>query len=152
MKLEDARALQEQLAKGAERFYQFGLYLTITADSEEELYHLSKQIQSSLGALLIIAKPASLVMEQAFETTQPLGIDRLNITRNMDTTSLATTFPFTSSELTSSEGIMYGINEHNDSLVIFDRFSLENANMVVFAKSGAGKSYTVKNAIVRSVP
>lgn len=151
VKLEDARALQEQLAKGAERFYQFGLYLTISADSEEELYHLSKQIQSSLGALLIIAKPASLVMEQAFETTQPLGIDRLNITRNMDTTSLATTFPFTSSELTSNEGIMYGINEHNDSLVIFDRFSLENANMVVFAKSGAGKSYFVKLETLRSL-
>lgn len=140
VKLEDAKALQEQLAKGSERFYQFGLYVTIGADNEEELNHITKQIQSTLGSLLIIAKPASFVMEQAFKTTQPLGQDFLNITRNMDTTSLATTFPFTSSELSANEGILYGINEHNDSLVVFDRFSRENANMVVFAKSGAGKS------------
>lgn len=151
VKLEDAKALQEQLAKGAERFYQFGLYITLTADSAEELNTLTKQVQSSLGALLIIAKPASLVMEDAFKTTQPFGQDLLNITRNMDTTSLATTFPFTSSELTANEGILYGINEHNDSLIIFDRFSLENANMVVFAKSGSGKSYMVKLEALRSL-
>lgn len=151
VKLEDAQALQEQLAKGSERFYQFGLYITLTADTEEELNHLTKQVQSMLGALLIIAKPASLVMEDAFKTTQPIGQDFLNITRNMDTTSLATTFPFTSSELTANEGIMYGINEHNDSLVIFDRFSLENANMAIFAKSGAGKSYFVKLEALRSL-
>lgn len=151
IKLEDAKALQEQLAKGAERFYQFGLYITLTADNLEELDHLAKQIQSTLGALLIIAKPATLQMEPGFKTTQPLGQDYLNITRNMDTTSLATTFPFTSSELTTNEGVMYGINEHNDSLVIFDRFTMENANMVVFAKSGAGKSYMVKLESLRSL-
>ena len=82
-------------------------------------------------------------MEDAFKSTIPAGQDRLLITRNMDTTSLATTFPFTSSDLTMDEGIMYGVNRHNGSLVIFDRFSLENANTVVFAKSGAGKSYFV---------
>lgn len=152
VKLEDARALQEQLAKGAERFYQFGLYITVTADNEEELNHITKQVQSTLGALLIIAKPASLVMENAFKTTQPLGQDLLGITRNMDTTSLATTFPFTSSELTANEGILYGINEHNDSLVIFDRFnSLENANSVILAKSGAGKSFLTKLEALRSL-
>ena len=151
IKLEDAKSLQEQLAKGAERFYQFGLYITLTADNLEELDHLTKQIQSTLGALLIIAKPATLQMEPGFKTTQPLGQDYLNVTRNMDTTSLATTFPFTSSELTANEGIMYGINEHNDSLVIFDRFTMENANMVVFAKSGAGKSFLVKLESLRSL-
>ena len=151
IKLEDAKSLQEQLAKGAERFYQFGLYIPLTADNLEELDHLTKQIQSTLGALLIIAKPATLQMEPGFKTTQPLGQDYLNVTRNMDTTSLATTFPFTSSELTANEGIMYGINEHNDSLVIFDRFTMENANMVVFAKSGAGKSFLVKLESLRSL-
>src|SRR5690606_18776787 len=81
----------------------------------------------------------------------PMGTDKLLVTRNMDTTSLATTFPFTSSELTMETGIVYGINEHNDSLVIFDRYKMENANMVIFAKSGAGKSYTVKLEILRQM-
>jgi len=151
IKLEDARILQEQLAKGAERFFQFGLYITISSQSLENLNSVTQQIQSTLGSMLIISKSATLQMEDGFKTTLPLGFDRLMITRNMDTTSLATTFPFTSSELTADKGIMYGINEHNDSLVIFDRFSLENANMVVFAKSGAGKSYAVKLEALRSL-
>jgi len=144
VKLEDARILQEQLAKGEERFFQFGLYVTITSPSLDELITVSKQIQSTLGALMIVSKRASLQMDQGFKTTLPQGTDNLRVLRNMDTTSLATTFPFTSSELTQETGIMYGINEHNDSLVIFDRFQMENANMVVFAKAGAGKSFTVK--------
>lgn len=90
-------------------------------------------------------------MDEGFKTTLPMGVDKLLVTRNMDTTSLATTFPFTSSELTMESGIMYGINEHNDSLVIFDRFQMENANMIIFAKSGAGKSYTVKLEILRQL-
>jgi len=151
VKLEDARVLQEQLAKGAERFYQFGLYITITADSLEELQTISSQVQSTLNSLLIVSKRASLQMEEAFRTTLPQGTDKLQFTRNMDTTSLATTFPFTSSDLTSDTGILYGINEHNDSLVVFDRFSLENANMVVFAKSGSGKSYAIKLECLRSL-
>ncbi|GIW59152.1 MAG: hypothetical protein KatS3mg087_0218 [Patescibacteria group bacterium] len=104
-----------------------------------------------LGSLLIIPKPATLLQEQAFVTTMPLGIDKINVTRNMDTTSLATTFPFTSSELTANEGIVYGLNEHNGSLIIFDRFTMENANMVIFAKSGAGKSYMVKLEAIRQM-
>ncbi|MFC1653696.1 VirB4-like conjugal transfer ATPase, CD1110 family [Patescibacteria group bacterium] len=151
VKLEDARILQEQLAKGAERFFQFGLYITISADSEEKLRAISEQVQSTLGSLLIISKKATLQMEEGLKTSLPLGTDYLDITRNMDTTSLATTFPFTSSELTSDRGVLYGINQHNDSLVIFDRFSMENANMVVFAKSGAGKSYTIKLEALRSL-
>ena len=151
VKLEDARSLQEQLAKGAERFFQFGLYVTIRSEKKEELDRVTNHVKSALGALLIVAKTASLQIEDGFKTTLPTGYDKLKINRNMDTTSLATTFPFTSSELTMSKGIMYGINEHNDSLVVFDRFSLENANMVVFAKSGAGKSYMVKLEILRSL-
>jgi len=150
-KLEDARMLQEELVKGAERFFQFGLYITIPADSLKELDHVSKQVASTLGSLLIISKHATLQIEDGFKTTIPTCFDRLMITRNMDTTSLATTFPFTSSELTANEGIMYGINEHNDSLIIFDRFTLENANSVIFAKAGAGKSYLIKLEALRSL-
>jgi len=128
IKLSDAKALQQELAKGAERFYQFGLYITLSANTIEELNSITKKVQSTLGSLLIISKAATLQMEDGFKTTLPLGQDYLVITRNMDTTSLATTFPFTSSELSANEGIMYGINEHNDSLIIFDRFTLENAN------------------------
>ena len=139
VKLNDARIIREQLAKGSERFFQFGLYVTIKTDSKEKLDAITKSIQSMLGSLLIVSKKATLQMEDGFKTTLPMGIDKLNVTRNMDTTSLATTFPFTSSELTMDTGIVYGINEHNDSLVVFDRFRMENANMLIFAKSGAGK-------------
>ncbi|MDQ5950746.1 MAG: hypothetical protein QG639_22, partial [Patescibacteria group bacterium] len=151
VKLEDARFIREELAKGSERFFQFGLYVTIQATSKEQLDKVTKAVQSTLGALLIVSKKATLQMDEGFKTTLPMGNDKLLITRNMDTTSLATTFPFTSSELTMETGIMYGINEHNDSLVIFDRFKMENANMVIFAKSGAGKSYTVKLEILRQL-
>lgn len=149
--LDDALSLQQQLAKGAERFFQFGLYITIPAESVEELDQVTKQVRSTLGALLIVSKHATLQMDEAFKTTIPICTDQLMVTRNMDTTSLATTFPFTSSELTANEGIMYGINEHNDSLIIFDRFTLENANTVVLGKSGGGKSYLVKLESVRSL-
>ncbi len=149
--LEDAHILQDQLVKGVERFFQFSLYVTVPSASKEELHNTSKLVESTLASLSITAKPTSLQMEDGFKTTLPLGQDLLNLTHNMDTTSLATTFPFASSELTANEGIMYGINEHNDSLILFDRFSLENANEVVFAKAGAGKSYLVKLEALRSL-
>src|SRR3989339_629942 len=119
------------------------------AKALQELESVTSKLESTLGALLLISKVASLQMEDAFQSAIPTGLDKLLITRNMDTTSLATTFPFTSSDLTMEEGIMYGINRHNGSLVIFDRFSLENANSVVFAKSGSGKSYFVKLEALR---
>jgi hypothetical protein len=147
--LEDATALQEQLVKGVEKYFQFSFYITIPAEDLEELNNVSSKLESLLSSLLLISKSAALQMEDAFKSSIPTGADRLMITRNMDTTSLATTFPFTSSDLTMEEGIMYGINKHNGSLVIFDRFSLENANSVVFAKSGAGKSYFVKLEALR---
>lgn len=150
-KLEDARALQEQLVKGIERFYEFSFYITIPANSVEELNHVTKQIESQLGSLLIVSKHALLDQESGFLSTAPFGIDRLNITRNMDTTSVATTFPLTSTELSSDRGVLYGLNSQNGSFIIFDRFSLENANMTIFATSGAGKSYFTKLEALRSL-
>ena len=149
--LEDARSLQDQLVRGVERFFQFTLYITIPTQSLEELHNTSKLVESTLASLSMTAKPATLQMEDGFKSTLPQGTDLLNLKHNMDTTALATTFPFASSELTANEGIMYGINEHNESLILFDRFSLENANSVVFAKSGAGKSYLVKLEALRSL-
>ena len=150
-KLEDARSLQEQLVKGIERFYEFSFYITIPANTLEELDHVTKQIESQLGSLLIVSKHALLDQESGFLSTAPFGMDRLNITRNMDTTSVATTFPLTSTELSSDRGVLYGINSQNESFIIFDRFSLENANMTIFATSGAGKSYFVKLEALRSL-
>jgi len=112
---------------------------------------VTKQIESQLGSLLIVSKHALLDMESAFLSTAPFGLDRLSITRNMDTTSVATTFPLTSTELSSDTGVLYGINSQNESFIIFDRFTLENANMSIFATSGAGKSYFVKLEALRSL-
>ena len=139
-KLEDARTLQEQLVKGAERFFEFSFYVTIPAPTLEELNQLTRQVESTFGSLLIVAKHATLDQEAGFLSSAPFGTDRLAITRNMDTTSLATTFPLTSAELSSDTGVLYGTNSENESFIIFDRFSLENANMTIFATSGAGKS------------
>ncbi|MEK7521735.1 MAG: DUF87 domain-containing protein [Patescibacteria group bacterium] len=150
-KLEDARGLQEQLVRGAERFFQFSFYITIPATTLEELNNITAQVESTLGSLLVVAKKTTLRMEDGFLTTLPLGEDRLSITRNMDTTSLATTFPFSSAELSSDRGVLYGINEDNDSLVVFDRFSLENYNSVIIATSGGGKSFAVKLEALRSL-
>ena len=150
-KLEDALNLQADLVKGEERFFQFGLYITIVADSQEELDKTNKSLEAALGSLLVVTKRATLQMEEGFVTGLPLGQDRLNITRNMDTTSLATTFPFVSSELSDDKGIVYGINSHNGSLIIFDRFSMQNYNSVVFATAGAGKSYMIKLEVLRSL-
>lgn len=147
--LDDALGLQEELAKGVERFFQFSFYITVSADTLQELQQTGKQLQSTLASLLLTAKPATLQMEEGFKSTLPLGQDRLFITRNMDTTSLASTFPFTSAILTQNKGVMYGINQQNGSLIIFDRFTLENANEVVLGKSGAGKSYLIKLEIMR---
>ncbi len=141
--------LRDSLAQGTNRLFQYGLYFTIYAKSVDELSTLSKQISSTLGGMLIYTKEALVQMEQGFTATLPLAKDELNIQRNLDTGSLSTTFPFTTAELTSDEGILYGINRHNDSLILFDRFNLNNANSVVFATSGAGKSYFIKLEILR---
>ena len=149
--LSDAQQLQDSIAEGTEKFFHFTMYITIYAPTKDLLEKYSRNVISSLAAINVTAKPATLQQEPGFISTQPVALDKLYITRNMDTTSLATTFPFVTSELTMDHGIMYGINMHNKSLVIFDRFELENANAVVFAKSGAGKSYLVKLEAIRSL-
>ena len=147
--LEDALGLQEELAKGIERFFQFGFYITVSALDLTELHQTVKELQTTLGSLLLAGKTATLQMEEGFKSTLPMGLDRLYVARNMDTSSLASTFPFTSAILTQNKGVMYGVNQQNGSLIIFDRFSLENANEVVLGKSGAGKSYAIKLEIAR---
>jgi len=147
--LDDALSLQAELAKGAERFFQYGLYITIPADSQEELNNASKEIDSVLSSLLIISRQATLEMEEGFKSTMPMFYDKLAVWRNMDTTSLAMTFPFATASLTRNEGILYGINEHDGGLIIFDRFTLENANSVILGKSGGGKSFFVKLEALR---
>lgn len=149
--LEDAQELQSQLVRGAERFFQFGLYITVPAKNKEDLENTSKLVESTLGSISIVTRSLTLQMVEGFSSTIPLGEDPLYLTHNMDTTSLATIFPFITSELTSPEGVVYGINEHNDSLIIYDRFSGENANSVVLATSGSGKSYFVKLEALRSL-
>lgn len=147
--LDDALSLQAELAKGAERFFQFALYITVPADSEKELDSVTKEIDSTLSSLLIVSKQATLEQEEGFKSTLPMFRDQLQEWRNMDTTSLAMTFPFSTASLSRNEGVMYGINQHDGSLIIFDRFTLENANCVILGKSGGGKSFMVKLEALR---
>ncbi|MEX2007510.1 MAG: ATP-binding protein [Candidatus Levyibacteriota bacterium] len=147
--LEDALSIQDELAKGVERFFQVSFYITLKADTKQEVEEASKRLQTVLSSLLLVAKASTLQMEDGFKSTTPMGQDRLFITRNMDTTSLALSFPFSSATLTQDKGIMYGLNKQNESLIVFDRFSLENANEIVLGKSGAGKSYLIKLEAMR---
>lgn len=149
--LQDADELRTAIQRGQEKLFQFGLYFTIYSDNKKKLPKIAKQLESMLGSKLILTKKAELQMEHAFNSCLPICLDELEVNSNMNTSPLSSTFPFSSSDLTSNEGILYGLNRHNDSLVIFDRFSLENANSVVFAKSGAGKSYAVKLEVLRSM-
>ncbi|MEX0668682.1 MAG: DUF87 domain-containing protein [Candidatus Saccharimonadales bacterium] len=149
--IQDAEELRSRLQVGEERFFRFGLYITMYADTMEELSYIQRKIEGVFGQNLIYTKPATVQMEQAFNSTIPQMTDQLQIKRNLDTGALSTTFPFTSADLSQESGILYGINMHNNGLVLFDRFSLENANMVVFAKSGAGKSFAVKLEALRSL-
>src|SRR5258708_2816896 len=147
--LEDALSVQEQLAKGVERFFQFSLYITLSSENKKDLEDAGNRLETTLSSMLMTGKSATLQMEEGFKSSIPQGTDSLYLPRNMDTTSLSTTFPFTSATLAQDKGIMYGENLQNGSLVIFDRFSLENANEVVFGKSGAGKSYLIKLEVMR---
>ena len=149
--LADAEELRDQLQIGSERFFRYGLYVTIYADSIDELSFIQNEIESMFGQMLVYSKTASSQQEQGLNSTVPQMSDQLQIRRNMHTGAVSTSFPFTSADLTQDNGILYGINMHNSGLVIFDRYSLENANMVVFAKSGAGKSFTVKLEALRSM-
>lgn len=147
--LEDAEQLRTEIQRGQEKFFQFALYITVYAEDEAKLKKTGKQLESLLGGKLILTKRGQIRAEQSFTSCLPLCLDEIDEILNMNTSPLSSTFPFISTSLTSDNGILYGINRHNDSLIIFDRFSLENANSVVFAKSGAGKSYAVKLEILR---
>jgi conjugal transfer ATP-binding protein TraC len=149
--LQDAEELRDQLQVGAERFFRFGLYVTLYADSLEEMTFVQNKIETMFGQQLVKSKVASSQQEQGLNSTIAQMTDQLEIRRNMNTGAISTSFPFTSADLSDGRGILYGINMHNNGLVIFDRFTLENANMVVFAKSGAGKSFTVKLEALRSM-
>jgi len=149
--ISDAEELRDQIQLGAERFFRFGLYVTLYADSLDELSFVQNKIETLFGQQLVFSKVASSQQEQGLNSTIPQMSDQLQIRRNMNTGAISTSFPFTSADLTDNSGILYGINMHNNGLVIFDRFKLENANMVVFAKSGAGKSFTVKLEALRSM-
>lgn len=149
--IQDAEELRDQLQVGAERFFRYGLYMTMYGDSLDELAFIQHKIETILGQQLVFSKVASSQQEQGLNSTVPQMSDQLQIRRNMNTGAISTSFPFTSADLTQEKGVLYGINMHNNGLVIFDRFSLENANMVVFAKSGAGKSFAVKLEALRSM-
>lgn len=147
----DAEEMRDKLQVGEERFFRFGLYFTLYAGSLEELEFISHKVESMLGQQLVYSKAATSQQEQGLNSTAPQLVDQLQIRRNMSTGALSTSFPFTSADLSQDNGILYGINMHNSGLVIFDRFSLENGNSVVFAKSGAGKSFSVKLEALRSM-
>ena len=149
--IQDAEELRDQLQVGAERFFRYGLYVTVYADSLDELTYVQHKIETIFGQQLVFSKVASNQQEQGMNASAPQMTDQLQIRRNMNTGAISTSFPFTSADLSQEKGILYGINMHNNGLVLFDRFSLENANMVVFAKSGAGKSFTVKLEALRSM-
>ncbi len=149
--ISDAEELRDKLQVGEERFFRYGVYVTLYADTLDALSQVQRKVEGLFGQSLIYTKPSTLQMEQGFNSTLPLASDELQVSRNMNTGALSTSFPFTTAELSRNEGILYGLNRHNNGLVLFDRFSLENANMVVFAKSGAGKSFAVKLEALRSL-
>jgi conjugal transfer ATP-binding protein TraC len=147
----DVEDLRDKLQQGTEKLFRYSLYITVYGRTKRELDKVTEEVESILSTKLVYSKHAMMQMEQGFSSTVPFGSDRLNVITNLNTAPLSTTFPFISNELTSNDGILYGINRHNNSLILFDRFAMENANMVVFAKSGAGKSYASKLEILRSL-
>ncbi len=149
--LRDIEQLRDDLTQGIEHFFQFAFYCTFYSTDKDELERVTSQVESTFASMLIYTRRAYFQAEQGFNSTLPTGNDELQITFNMSTSPIASSFPFTSAELTSDNGILYGVNRHNNSLIIFDRFSLQNANAIIFATSGAGKSYTVKLEIIRSM-
>ncbi|OHA94060.1 MAG: conjugal transfer protein TraC [Candidatus Zambryskibacteria bacterium RIFCSPLOWO2_02_FULL_39_26] len=148
---QDLENLRDQLQQAQEKLFDVGLYVTIYANSEGELDKIESEMKSILEAKLVYVKPALFQQEQGFKTTIPIGKDDLKVYSKLNSSPLSSLFPFISFDLTSDRGILYGINRHNSSLILFDRFSLENYNSVTFAKAGAGKSFAVKLEILRSL-
>ena len=148
---QDLENLRDSLIQAQEKMFDVGVYITVYADNELELYKVENEIKSILESRLIYIKPALFQQEDGFKSVIPIGTDLLKIHQKLNSEPLSSIFPFVSFDLTSDKGILYGINRHNSSLVIFDRFSLENYNSVTFAKSGSGKSYATKLEILRSL-
>ncbi len=148
---QDLENLRDQLQQAQEKLFDVGLYMTIYGQTEAELDRIETEIKSVLEAKLVYVKPALFQQEQGFRSTLPLANDELNVHSKLNSTPLSSLFPFVSFDLTSDKGILYGINRHNSSLVLFDRFSLENYNSITFAKSGSGKSYNTKLEIIRTL-
>jgi type IV secretory pathway VirB4 component len=146
---QDIEELRDRLQTAQERMFMAGLYLTVYADSEKELGDIETTLRSMLESKLIYIKPATYQQKEGFISTSPYCLDQLNVHSSMNTAPLSSIFPFVSFDLSSNEGILYGVNQHNNSLVLFDRFSLENANMTVFGTAGSGKSYALKLEILR---
>ncbi|MEK7664737.1 MAG: ATP-binding protein [Patescibacteria group bacterium] len=145
----DIENLRDKLMTAQEKMFRFGLYITIYENTEKELKDTELTLRSIFESRLIYIKPALFRQKEGFISCSPYGLDLLLVHTPMDTEPLSTSFPFISFDLSSNEGILYGINRHNNSLVLFDRFSLENANLVCFAKAGSGKSYAIKLEILR---
>jgi type IV secretory pathway VirB4 component len=148
---QDLETLRDQLQQAQEKLFDVGLYLTIYGESDAELDKIESEIKSILESKLVYVKPALFQQEQAFRSVMPIASDELSVVSKLNSTPLSSLFPFISFDLTSDKGILYGINRHNSSLVLFDRFSLENYNSITFAKSGSGKSYTTKLEILRTL-
>ena len=148
---QDLEGLRDNLIQAQEKMFDVGIYITIYADNELDLFKIESEIKSMLESKLIYIKPALFQQEEGFKSVIPIDTDLLNIHQKLNSEPLSSVFPFISFDLTSDKGILYGINRHNSSLVIFDRFSLENYNSVTFAKSGSGKSYATKLEILRSL-
>ena len=148
---QDLEGLRDNLMQAQEKMFEVGIYITIYADNDLDLFKVENQVKSILESKLIYIKPALFQQEDGFKSVIPIGMDLLNIHQKMNSEPLSSIFPFVSFDLTSDRGILYGVNRHNSSLVIFDRFSLENYNSVTFAKSGSGKSYATKLEILRSL-
>ncbi len=148
---QDLEDLRDKLQQAQERLFDVGLYLSIYADNEDELNKAESEIKSILESKLVYVKPALFQQEEAFRSVMPIGTDILNIHTKLNSSPLSSLFPFISFDLTSDKGVLYGINRHNSSLVLFDRFSLENYNSITFAKSGSGKSYATKLELLRSL-
>jgi len=149
--LNNVEKLRDTIQQGSERLFDVGVYITFWADNKEGLSKVESKIKNLLEQQLIYAKPAIFREFEGMESSFPLGLDRLFLTNPLNSQPASTLFPFSSLDLSDNKGILYGINLHNNSLVIFDRFALPNANMVVFAQAGAGKSYAVKLEILRSL-
>ncbi|MEI6494588.1 MAG: DUF87 domain-containing protein [bacterium] len=147
----DIEDLRDQLQQARERLFEVALYITVYGDTEEDLDKIENQIKSMLDSKLVYVKAALFQQEEGFKSVIPLASNFLNVNYKMNSAPLSSMFPFLSFDLTSSKGILYGINRHNASLVLFDRFSMENYNSVIFAKSGSGKSFTTKLEILRSL-